>query len=107
MYLLEQRQKVIMREDKIILCVVHRIKYLLRRHTNVDRVQHGPNHRHREKTLKIAMTVPIKHRHGVPRLNPCGSQHVGHLPNTLVKCAIAVAKPVSVHNLLLCFITLP
>ncbi len=63
----EQRSKVIMDQQCGIGRMVNGVENLLRRQPDVDRVQHSADHRDREKTLQVSMSVPIHHRDRVAR----------------------------------------
>jgi hypothetical protein len=99
--LLHQWQKIVMYQHQIIFGVVHGVENLLRRQTDIHRVQHRAKHGHGEKTLQIPMAVPIQQGHGITGLDARLRERVGQSLDALIQCPVAVAQLVRVDNFLI------
>ena len=97
---LDQIQKFLVDQHHIVCCVVHRVQNLLRGQTDIDRMQHRPNHRNRKEALEVTVTVPVKYCHGVPFAYTQGLQCISEPRNTLREITVTVSIPVPVDDLL-------
>ena len=95
-----QFQKIVVHHQHGIGSMLNRIQNLLWRKTNIDRVQHRANHWHREKALKVAVSIPIHHRNGVTWLNAKIYQSIGQAFYPLMKFKITDPPLTGVYNLL-------
>lgn len=100
--LFEHREEIRIHQQYIGLCVVQRVGNLLGRQAHVDGLQHAAEHRHGEKTLEIAMAVPVHDGDGVAGLQAELAQHVAQALDAHVEVGVSMAALIveAVDNLL-------
>ena len=74
-----------MHQHQIVFGVVHGEEHLIRRKTDVHRMQHRADHRYGKEAFQVAMAVPVEQRHGVTGFHAGGRQGVGQFANPLVE----------------------
>ncbi len=97
--LFENRQKLPVHQNHVVLGVVQGVENLFRAQAHVHRVQHRAHHRDGEERFQVTVGVPVHHRHGVTCLHAGCSQHVGQPRDTLIQGAVVVTQLVTVDDL--------
>ncbi len=95
---LVEGREIAVDQDETILGMVHRVEDLLGRQAHVDGVHHRTDHRNGEHAFQVAMTVPVHHRHRIPRLDAGRREHIGQARDALVQRAVVEAQLVAVDD---------
>ena len=96
-----------MDQNDFIGRVVHCVKNLFRRKTNIDRMEDCTQHWHCKQTFQITVTVPVEHGHGVADTNSKGVQRIGGSRDPFTKRLIGQTTMARVDNLLIPVLLLP
>ena len=103
--LFENRQKLAVHQNHVVLGVVQGVENLFRAQAHVHRVQHRAHHRDGEERFQVTVGVPVHHRHGVAGLDPALRQRAGEPVDPLFQIPVAHATLVRVDDLLLGSVT--
>ena len=96
---LNEIDKLVVDEERRRPCMIDRIGDLLRRQTDVDRLQHRSHHRDGEKRFEISVAVPVKHADRVAGPHADRGQRAREPSDAVPKLSVSETLEIAVDDL--------
>ncbi len=99
--LIQDREKIRVDDDDIVIRVVHRVKDLIRRKPPVHRVEDRTHHGNGKETFQVAVAVVIEDAHRVALLHSQGGERSGQLVYAGIEIPVRVPEFVPIDDFLI------